>query len=43
MSEAAVGVEAVERMVANNKIHFTKEVKQVIDKVSQCNICKTTQ
>ncbi|XP_016955007.1 vacuolar protein sorting-associated protein 53 homolog [Drosophila biarmipes] len=33
MSEAAVGAEAEERMVANNKIHFTKEVKQVIDKV----------
>ncbi|XP_016991572.2 vacuolar protein sorting-associated protein 53 homolog [Drosophila rhopaloa] len=33
MSEAAVAVESEERMVANNKIHFSKEVKQVIDKV----------
>ncbi|XP_020810268.1 vacuolar protein sorting-associated protein 53 homolog [Drosophila serrata] len=37
MSEAAVAPEAdgavTERMVANNKIHFSKEVKQVIDKV----------
>lgn len=37
MSETAVALEAdgagTERMVANNKIHFSKEVKQVIDKV----------
>jgi len=39
MSESAVAVEPEERMVVNNKIHFSKEVKQVIDKVSQWNIC----
>lgn len=37
MSEAAVSVEmetaSTEHMVANNKIRFSKEVKQVIDKV----------
>ncbi|XP_017153246.1 vacuolar protein sorting-associated protein 53 homolog [Drosophila miranda] len=36
MSEAGVAVETeatTEKMVANNKIHFSKEVKQVIDKV----------